>query len=111
MAKSYAEKKPTTADKGKEKAPQTDEANGADKKAEPRRDKDGNIVKDGHDRGEGMSEPLLYFGTSSIMTSICDAEELSEEDQAMKNELDMLVERLQVVPSTCITIITSANDF
>lgn len=73
MAKGDVEKKPTVADKGKEKAPQTDEANGADKKAEPRRDKDGNIIKDGHDRGEGMFQATqtLVFDTSSVMTLGC----------------------------------------
>lgn len=63
--------KPTAAEKGKAKAPQIDGVDGVDGKKEPKKDKDGKIIEE---RKE---------------------EELSEEDQQLKNELDMLVERLQ----------------
>ncbi|KAK7715938.1 proteasome regulatory particle base subunit [Botryosphaeria dothidea] len=62
------DKKPTAADKGKGKAVE-------ETPKEPKKDKDGNPIKE--------DEKLLP------------AEELSEEDQQLKNELDMLVERIQ----------------
>ncbi|OCK92982.1 26S proteasome non-ATPase-like protein regulatory subunit 2 [Cenococcum geophilum 1.58] len=60
------EEKPAPVDKGKGKA-----IDGAEASKEPEKDKDGKIIKDGQ-KGE-----------------------LSEEDQQLKSELDMLVERLQ----------------
>ncbi|KAK8231435.1 armadillo-type protein [Phyllosticta capitalensis] len=63
------DEKPTSVDKGKGKA--VDE-----KPKEPKKDKDGNIIKE----DEKLDLP---------------PEELSEEDQQLKNELDMLVERIQ----------------
>lgn len=59
-------------DKGKGKAKAADGENAS---KEPERDKDGKIVKDG-------------------LAAELPKEELSEEDQKLKDELDMLVERL-----------------
>lgn len=73
MAKGEEAKSQTPVDKGKGKAPDQKEVNGADGKPEVKKDKDGNPIKD--DKPE--------------------EEELSEEDQQLKGELDMLVERLQ----------------
>ncbi|OCK83696.1 26S proteasome regulatory complex, non-ATPase subcomplex, Rpn1 subunit [Lepidopterella palustris CBS 459.81] len=64
------DEKPTPVDKGKGKA-----TDGAEASKEPEKDKDGKITKDGE-----KGSPA--------------AEELSEEDQQLKSELDMLVERL-----------------
>ncbi|KAF2816367.1 26S proteasome non-ATPase-like protein regulatory subunit 2 [Mytilinidion resinicola] len=64
------DEKPTPVDKGKGKA--SDTVDGA---SAPEKDKDGKIIKDGQKGG-------------------LPAEELSEEDQQLKSELDMLVERI-----------------
>lgn len=69
MAKN--EEKPAPVDKGKGKA-----IDGAEASKEPEKDKDGKIIKDGQ-------------------KGVLPTEELSEEDQQLKSELDMLVERLQ----------------
>lgn len=55
MAQGDADKKPTAADKGKgkEKVPEADGVDGAEKKKEPKRDKDGNIIKDDREQGDG----------------------------------------------------------
>ncbi|OCL08601.1 26S proteasome non-ATPase-like protein regulatory subunit 2 [Glonium stellatum] len=74
MAKN--EEKPAPIDKGKGKA-----IDGAEASKEPEKDKDGKIIKDGQ---KGVLPP----------------EELSEEDQQLKSELDMLVERLQEPDTT-----------
>ncbi|KAF2083439.1 26S proteasome non-ATPase-like protein regulatory subunit 2 [Saccharata proteae CBS 121410] len=63
------DEKPTSVDKGKGKAVE-------EPKKEVKKDKDGNIIKE----DEKLDAP---------------AEELSEEDQQLKSELDMLVERIQ----------------
>lgn len=70
------DEKTTSADKGKGKEEPKKDINGANGAKEPVKDKDGKIVKDGVD----VDLPT---------------EELSEEDQKLKDELDMLVERLQ----------------
>ncbi|EOD43556.1 Proteasome/cyclosome regulatory subunit [Neofusicoccum parvum] len=70
------DKKPTAADKGKAKAVE-------ETPKEPKKDKDGNPIKE--------DEKLLP------------AEELSEEDQQLKSELDMLVERIQESDSSLYT--------
>ncbi|KAF2492197.1 26S proteasome non-ATPase-like protein regulatory subunit 2 [Lophium mytilinum] len=64
------DEKPTPVDKGKGKA--SDTVDGA---SSPEKDKDGKVIKDGQKGG-------------------LPAEELSEEDQQLKSELDMLVERI-----------------
>ncbi|KAF2143830.1 uncharacterized protein K452DRAFT_224638 [Aplosporella prunicola CBS 121167] len=65
------DEKPTSVDKGKGKAVE-------EKPKEPKRDKDGKIIKE----DEKLDLPPV-------------SEELSEEDQQLKSELDMLVERIQ----------------
>src|ERR1700760_2336111 len=67
------DKKPSAVDKGKGKAEDTPMANGDDK---PKTDKDGKPI--GNEKIEELP-----------------AEELSEEDQQLKNDLEMLVERLK----------------
>ena len=68
------EKKPSAADKGKGKAEDTPMANGDDMM--PKTDKDGKPITNGK-----VAEPA--------------EDELSEEDQQLKTDLDMLVERLK----------------
>lgn len=74
MAKN--EEKPTPVDKGKGKA-----IDGAEASKELEKDKNGKIIKDGQ-------------------KGVLPTEELSEEDQQLKSELDMLVERLQEPDTT-----------
>lgn len=74
MAKN--EEKPAPVDKGKGKT-----IDGAEALKEPEKDKDGKIIKDGQ-------------------KGVLPTEELSEEDQQLKSELDMLVERLQEPDTT-----------
>ena len=50
MAKDEEQKSSTAADKRKEKAPAAEGAKGADGKSEPRKDKDGNVIKDEKDK-------------------------------------------------------------
>ncbi len=71
------EEKPKAADKGKGKVTEDTGVDGINGTAEPRKDKDGNVIKDGKDGDKP------------------EVEDLSEEDQQLKSELDMLVERLQ----------------
>ena len=78
MAQGDGEKPRSAEEKGKAKAPEANGAKDAESKKEPKRDKDGKIIPDGKDKDKP------------------DEEELSEEDQQMKDELEMLVERLQV---------------
>ncbi|KAK4998320.1 proteasome regulatory particle base subunit, partial [Elasticomyces elasticus] len=70
------EEKSKTVDKGKGKAVEGKPVDGVNGAKEPRKDADGKPIKDGAD-----AEPA--------------AEELGEEDQKLKDELEMLVERLQ----------------
>lgn len=74
MAKN--EEKPAPVDKGKGKA-----IDGTEASKEREKDKDGKIIKDGQ-------------------KGVLPTEELSEEDQQLKSELDMLVERLQEPDTT-----------
>ena len=66
----------SAAEKGKGKATDTNGVNGTSDKKEPKKDKDGKIIEDGKDHDK--------------------PEELSEEDQQLKDDLEMMVERLQV---------------
>ena len=77
MAQGEGEKR-SAEEKGKAKATDQNTTNGTTDKKEPKRDKDGKIISTGKDGDKP------------------DEEELSEEDQQMKEELEMLVERLQV---------------
>ncbi|KAI9721914.1 MAG: proteasome regulatory particle base subunit [Candelaria pacifica] len=74
--------KPVTTDKGKSKAPESGGLDGSKKVEEHKKDKDGKLVAD----GKAGVEPQ--------------EEELNEEDQQLKNELEMLVERLQEPDTT-----------
>ena len=80
MAQGDEDKKPSASDKGKEKAPAAEGASVEDGKLEPKKDKDGKIIEDGKDKSKEEEGK----------------EELSEEDQHLKEELEMLVERLLV---------------
>ena len=92
MAQGEGEKQQhTAAEKGKGKAPEVNGVNGTEGKKEPKRDKDGKIIPDGKDTGKP------------------EAEELSEEDQQLKDELQMLVERLQVCPVCCARLKSMTN--
>ncbi|KAF2736139.1 26S proteasome non-ATPase-like protein regulatory subunit 2 [Polyplosphaeria fusca] len=78
------EKKPTVAEKGKEKA-----AN-ADAEKEVPKDKDGKPIEDGKKEAQKEGTPLRQSAAPDT------AEELSEEDQQLKSDLDMLAERILV---------------
>lgn len=93
------DKKPTMEEKGKGKAPASDAVNGVDGKKEPKKDKDGKIIEDDMLRVhvEGMLNPGQRLLKKRLwLTDVGRTEELSEEDQQLKSNLDMLVERLQV---------------
>lgn len=78
------------ADKGKGKA-----------KDEPKDDKELPLIngKKDEDKKDGMSAlPCLWTIQPTDATAAA-AEELSEEDQQLKNDLDVMVERLTVRPS------------
>lgn len=103
MATGDEDKKPSAAaaDKGKEKAAPSDAGKDAKDTAQPKKDKDGNVIKDGDKPDEGKcsgSTRLLkckpLWRLDSLTDIVGTAEELSEEDQKLKSELDMLVERL-----------------
>ncbi|KAK5012758.1 proteasome regulatory particle base subunit [Cryomyces antarcticus] len=67
------DEKPMSEDKGKGKVEDANDVKGVNGTKEPEKDKDGKTVKDG----------------------LLPPEELSEEDQQLKNDLEMLVERLR----------------
>lgn len=71
-------------DKGKGKAEEADK-----KPKEPKKDKDGKIIEEA--KVDGTAHQI-----SNRLATNSGAEELSEEDQKLKDELDMLVERLMV---------------
>ncbi|KAI9829873.1 MAG: proteasome regulatory particle base subunit [Sarea resinae] len=71
------DERPTASDKGKAKATESGGSEGNQSLQEQKRDNQGKLIKDGL-----KAEPAPE-------------EELNEEDQQLKNELDMLVERLQ----------------
>lgn len=83
---------PTSADKGKGKA--VDSKAGDDKKAGDAQSK-ANGKKD-EDKIDCVYSSSLFAVLLSHANSPVAAEELSEEDQQLKSELDMLVERLTV---------------
>lgn len=99
------DKTPTAAEKGKGKM-----VDAGNKKAEePKRDKDGKLITNGKEDGEhkegGSSSKLVcrHDELDACCSNNLDAnrtlyliEELSEEDQQLKSELEMLVERLLV---------------
>lgn len=87
-----------SADKGKGKAVE----NGATKADPTRKDKDGQPPQV---NGKKEDDRIIDCTRSALVCVFCvsvtdprsaAAEELSEEDQQLKNELDMLVERLMV---------------
>lgn len=88
------EKKPTAADKGKGKSVNGD----AEKKKETQKDSNGkpaDAQKDAPQAGMLCPEPRsqqVYDVTATNMR----VEELNEEDQQLKNDLDMLAERILV---------------
>lgn len=98
------QEKHTAAEKGKAKAPATDGVDGVNGAAEPKKDKDGNVIKDeerifgeGTFRSNSKDKERLHEDRRRLLTHHSTfTEVLSEEDQQMKTELEMLVERLQV---------------
>lgn len=66
MAIGEEDKKATATDKGKgkEKTSETNGVNGSEKK-EPKKDKDGNVIKDDRERGEG-ERPLDWVAASLL---------------------------------------------
>ncbi|KAH0566333.1 proteasome regulatory particle base subunit [Trichoglossum hirsutum] len=79
----------TSGDKGKGKAPESSGKGEAKKTEDVKRDKDGKPLVNGK-KGEAPKED--GNGANGIVPG--DIEELSEEDQTLKSELEMLVERL-----------------
>lgn len=75
--------------KGKGKEPVKD---GADGVAGAEKGKDGKDKKDDLELAPGQCPPILNVGCTTDLF----VEELSEEDQKLKDELDMLVERITV---------------
>ena len=88
---------PTAAEKGKGKMEDDKPSDGPKKTDATKKDKDGKPIangKPGDEPLEGMSSHKVVWGT--LLTRSARTEELSEEDQTLKNELEMLVARLQV---------------
>lgn len=88
---------PTAADKGKGKAVDSKSTDGKNKHEEPKKDKDGKLIMNGKveepEEGIGSKSYCLRITANRISVLI---DELSEEDQNLKNELEMLVSRLHV---------------
>lgn len=102
--------KPSSSDKGKEKVDDIRELNGEKKEDKSKTDKDGKPTTNGKkddDLKEGKEAspsrtnstpkhpPTRKRGPKDT-TNLLAVEELNEEDQQLKNDLEMLVERLQV---------------
>lgn len=88
------EEKPTAAEKGKGKVNDVSELNGDSKKGKAaekggKPDADGKVVDAAGD-GESSACGATLYSANSI------PDNLSEEDRQLKEELEMLVERLQV---------------
>jgi 26S proteasome regulatory subunit N1 len=85
---------PKPVDKGKGKAVDGEPS----KPEEVKKDKDGKPIVNGkaEDGAVGGELPPASNWTGFLLISHLAAEELSEEDQQLKSELDMLVERLTV---------------
>ncbi|KAI9891335.1 MAG: proteasome regulatory particle base subunit [Vezdaea aestivalis] len=94
------EKRPAPADKGKGKSPESILPNGTSEE-EIQKDKDGKPIVNGKKEEEPKEGKASLLTNSYFNESIRDTadrvnllEELSEEDQQLKNDLDMLAERL-----------------
>ena len=86
----------SSAQKGKGKAEESKPTDGKKKAEEPKKDKDGKPIVNGlkgdePEEGRQENRSLYHKEVAEIGT-----EELSEEDQTLKNELEMLVSRLKV---------------
>ena len=88
---------PTAAEKGKGKM-EDDQPSGSPKKQDGvKKDKDGKPIADGKPGDEPLEGMLSYECSDGVLlTRFMQIEELNEEDQNLKNELEMLVARLQV---------------
>lgn len=89
---------PSAAEKGKGKIEDDKAADASKKVEETKKDKDGKPVvngKKGKEPQDGTWHPcgLANQKTDSVLSSV---EELNEEDQQLKTELEMLVSRLKV---------------
>lgn len=94
--------RPTTADKGKGKVDDVRELNGKkpqkDEKAPvegKKKDEEPQEGRSRHHRGGKHLASATLLRSQDLAANIIQ-EELSEEDQELKNELEMLVERLKV---------------
>lgn len=89
---------PSAAEKGKGKIEDDKPADASKKVDETKKDKDGKPVmngKKGEQPQDGTWHPCAFVNrnTDSVLSFV---EELNEEDQQLKTELEMLVSRLKV---------------
>ncbi|MBE7182142.1 MAG: hypothetical protein INR71_13235 [Terriglobus roseus] len=91
MAGEQGEEKPKALDKGKEKA-----VDGADQAADGEKKEADKDAKENGVLPPGTQIRAPVDSKPRALTQHLNTEELSEEDQKLKDELDMLVERLSV---------------
>ena len=100
---------PTAAEKGKGKMEDEKPSNSPKKQDDIKKDKDGKAIANGKPGEEplegGLSRRWL---DGALLTGYVQIEELSEEDQNLKNELEMLVARLHVYFQPRLLQISSA---
>ena len=86
----------TAAEKGKGKMEEDKPADEEKRSEELKKDKDGKPIMNGK-KGDEPQEGICLWPTKLIEADQCPVltEELSEEDQQLKSELEMLVERLK----------------
>lgn len=88
---------PTAAEKGKGKMEDDTPSDSPKKQDGVKKDKDGKPVANGKPGDEPLEGMLSYeCSDGALLTRSVRIEELNEEDQNLKNELEMLVARLQV---------------
>lgn len=88
---------PTAAEKGKGKMEDDKSSNSPKKHDDTKKDKDGKPITNGKPGEEPLEGRLSYrWLDGNLLTRYVQSEELSEEDQNLKNELEMLVARLHV---------------
>lgn len=100
---------PTAAEKGKGKMEDEKPSNSPKKQDDTKKDKDGKPIangKPGEEPLEGGLSRLRLDG--ALLIRYVQIEELSEEDQNLKNELEMLVARLHVCIQLWLLQISSA---
>ena len=88
---------PTAAEKGKGKMEDEKPSKNLKKQDDTKKDKDGKPIANGKSDEEPLEGRLSRrWLDGALLTGYVQVEELSEEDQSLKNELEMLVARLHV---------------